>query len=72
MRCPFLAGKRFLTCTANGDVYVPSFIEIEEYCMSAESKMCPYPSLMSFGIVHVSKRTAPLKRESHRQEKEAA
>ncbi|HEX9021565.1 MAG TPA: hypothetical protein VF903_09910 [Nitrospirota bacterium] len=58
MRCPFLAGKQFLTCTLNDEVYIPSFIELEEYCMSAGATKCPYPALILFGIAHTPKKAA--------------
>lgn len=44
MRCPFLTGKYMLSCTANKEVYIPSFLELKEYCRSGRHKMCPFYS----------------------------
>ncbi len=42
MRCDFLAGKKVLTCTVNGIIYVPSLFELEKYCRSGKSELCPF------------------------------
>ncbi|HET7318995.1 MAG TPA: hypothetical protein VFK23_07675 [Nitrospirota bacterium] len=53
MKCSFLTGTHVLTCRANKDInYIPSAFELAEYCLTEKAKMCPYPTLMSFGIVH--------------------
>lgn len=44
MKCDFLTGRKVLTCTGNSDIYVPSLFELEEYCQSGKSELCPFLS----------------------------
>lgn len=44
MKCPFLEGKRILSCRSRGVVYIPSTFELETYCMHVEHKKCPFCS----------------------------
>ena len=41
MKCNFLSGKRILTCMVNAKIFVPSLSELEQYCQSANSELCP-------------------------------
>jgi hypothetical protein len=41
MQCPYFAGKKIMTCMVNGDVYVPSISELEQYCRNENYKECP-------------------------------
>lgn len=53
MKCSFLTGSDVLICRANKDIdYLPSAFELAEFCLTEKAKMCPHPTLISFGIVH--------------------
>jgi hypothetical protein len=39
MQCPYLTGKKVLTCTVNG--YVPSISDLAQYCRSEKYEECP-------------------------------
>jgi hypothetical protein len=41
MQCPYLKGKKIITCMVNGGVYVPSISELEQYCRSEKYEECP-------------------------------
>jgi hypothetical protein len=41
MGCPFLTGNYMLSCSAYGDVYVPSNYELKEYCRHGAHTSCP-------------------------------
>ncbi len=41
MQCPFLQGKRLLACRSLGEIYIPSIIELDEYCMGEACTHCP-------------------------------
>ncbi len=43
MKCPFIWGKKLLSCSAHekADIYVPSIFELEEYCKTARHARCP-------------------------------
>lgn len=40
MQCPFLEGKRILSCRSLGAVYIPSTFELDTYCMRGGHKKC--------------------------------
>lgn len=42
MQCPFLEGKRILSCRSLGAVYIPSIFELNEYCTRDRHKKCPF------------------------------
>lgn len=42
MKCPFLTGKYFKSCTVSREPYVPSAFETEEYCASSRHTLCPF------------------------------
>ncbi len=47
MRCPCLTGNYMLSCSARGEVYIPSSFELAEYCNSERRnlyKVCSYYS----------------------------
>jgi hypothetical protein len=52
MACPFLTGTRIPICTVQDRDYLLNTFELEVYRLSEKPKMCPRPSLMSFGIGH--------------------
>lgn len=61
MTCRFLTGKQVLACTVSKDVYVPSLSELDEYCRSVKSMLCP---LRPRGA-ESSQSIAPPARSSH-------
>lgn len=42
MNCPFMTGNYMLACLAPGCVYIPSIIELDEYCKSGRHAICPF------------------------------
>lgn len=47
MRCPCLTGTYMLSCSARGEVYIPSSFELAEYCNTERRnlyKVCSYYS----------------------------
>lgn len=42
MKCPELWGSRILSCGVNGFVYMPSLLELEEYCKTSRHDSCPH------------------------------
>lgn len=41
MKCDYLSGEYVLSCTADRGVYIPSLFELEEYCRTTKSTLCP-------------------------------
>jgi hypothetical protein len=41
MKCMLLKGKYMICCTAVKESYIPSMLELDEYCRGDKHKMCP-------------------------------
>ncbi len=41
MSCIFLTGSSVLSCKAHKAVYIPSLLELDEYCKNIRFKRCP-------------------------------
>jgi hypothetical protein len=41
MKCDFLRGTYLMSCKAGRHIYVPSSLELGEYCRSSRHKICP-------------------------------
>jgi hypothetical protein len=41
MKCPYLIVEDIPTCRAEGTPYVPTSIQIEDYCRSKFNNQCP-------------------------------
>ncbi len=42
MRCPFISGKYFKSCSVGREPYVPSAFEMAEYCTTTRHTLCPF------------------------------
>jgi hypothetical protein len=50
LRCPYLTGKYFKSCSVSKEPYVPSAFEMEEYCISSRHSMCPFYGKRQIGL----------------------
>lgn len=38
---PYLSSSKLLSCKANKEMYIPSILELDEYCKKRRHTLCP-------------------------------